>query len=89
MHCQSCGTVTEDGECDCTRVVSDDMENQQELMPYVESMLGEIALLAVTEREADRPAVANALEWCVDELRRSRLQPAAAAEAPSSAEGME
>lgn len=75
MHCQSCGTVTEDGECDCTRA---ELTDSQDLKPYVDSIIADIVGLADRERVDGRLEVANALDWCICELSRLRTEKAPA-----------
>lgn len=69
MFCNSCGTISTDGECDCTQM---GMAEQRNAEPYVDGFLRDVERIIDRERKAGRPDVANAIEWCVREIRAMR-----------------
>ncbi len=47
MHCEACGTLTDRGKCDCTRLSLKD-ENKQRLVPFA---LADLRACVAAERE--------------------------------------
>jgi hypothetical protein len=86
MICK-CGTVSDDGECTCTATGADD---EREAEPYLDMLLINFFAIAKRERKIGNHEIANVISTCIEEINllRSRLRPAAAAEAPTSAEGV-
>jgi hypothetical protein len=80
MFCNSCGTVSSDGECDCTRT---DAPEARDAEPYLAGLLISFAEIAKSERDKGNHAIANVITSCIEEIEllRSRLPPSAAVDA--------